>query len=86
MFVDLLEYEWVLKPVVEFENMADLQALLPHRIIEPAEKRVASRQKQLRQWLGGLNNLMIPRINEDLCEKGTIPACLTVNVVELPRH
>jgi hypothetical protein len=49
MFVDILKYDWVLKPVVEFENKAELLALLPARIIDPAERKHQERQKLLDQ-------------------------------------
>ncbi len=46
MFVDLLEYPWVLPPV-EFEDKAQLLELLPVRVIEPAEDKFKERQKKL---------------------------------------
>jgi hypothetical protein len=52
MFVDLLEYEWVLRPILEFESTEDLLLQLPERVIGPAETRVASRQAKLRDLLG----------------------------------
>lgn len=52
MFADLLEYEWVLKPVVEFESTADLLLMLPDKIISPAEKRVETRQAKLKEIFG----------------------------------
>jgi uncharacterized protein YjbI with pentapeptide repeats len=52
MFVDLLEYEWVLRPILEFESTEDLLLQLPERVIATAETRVASRQAKLRELLG----------------------------------
>ena len=52
MFVDLLEYEWVLRPIVEFESTEALLGELPKRIIGPAETRVAIRQAKLRELFG----------------------------------
>jgi hypothetical protein len=49
MFVDLLENDWVLKPILEFESPKDLLLLLPGKIISPAEKRVEVRQAKLRE-------------------------------------
>jgi hypothetical protein len=46
MFVDILEYPWVLSPV-EFENRAQLLQLLPGEIIDPAEEKHQERQKLL---------------------------------------
>jgi len=52
MFADLLEYDWMLKPVVEFESAADLLLTLPDKIISPAEKCVETRQAKLREIFG----------------------------------
>lgn len=52
MFVDLLEYEWVLKPILEFESSNDLLLQLAERIIGPAETRVAIRLAKLRELFG----------------------------------
>jgi uncharacterized protein YjbI with pentapeptide repeats len=52
MFVDLLEYGWVLRPIVEFESTEDLLLQLPERIIRPAETRIAIRQAKLRELFG----------------------------------
>jgi len=49
LFADLLEHEWVLKPVVEFETTADLLQALPDKIVSPANKRVDTRQATLRE-------------------------------------
>jgi len=51
MFVDLLEYEWVLRPI-EFESTKDLLLQMSERVIAPAETRVASRKAKLRELLG----------------------------------
>lgn len=47
MFVDLLEYPWVLKPIVEFSTTEELLRTLRERIIAPAEARVSHRQRLL---------------------------------------
>ena len=46
MFVDLLEYPWVLDPF-EFEDKEQLLKLLPEKVIAPAEERHQERQKLL---------------------------------------
>jgi hypothetical protein len=46
MFVDILEYPWVLSPV-EFEEKAQLLELLLGKIIDPAEEKHQERQKLL---------------------------------------
>ena len=51
-FPDLLEYEWVLQPVIEFESSADLLLMLPDKIIGPAEKRIEMRQAKLKEIFG----------------------------------
>jgi hypothetical protein len=52
MFVDLLEYEWVLRPIFEFESKEDLRTHFEERVIAPAEKRVAIRQAKLAEIYG----------------------------------
>ena len=49
MFPDLLEYPWVLKPIVEFENKEHLMKLLPSKVIAPAEEKFKERQALLQQ-------------------------------------
>jgi hypothetical protein len=46
MFLDLLEYPWVL-PLVEFEDNVQLLELLSTRVIAPAEDKFKARQKKL---------------------------------------
>jgi uncharacterized protein YjbI with pentapeptide repeats len=46
MFADLLEYPWVLPPVT-FTGTDNLLALLPSRVVEPAEAKHAERQTKL---------------------------------------
>jgi hypothetical protein len=46
MFVDILEYPWVMTPV-EFENKEQLISLLPAKVIDPAEEKFRERQKKL---------------------------------------
>ena len=47
MFVDLLKYPWVLRPIVEFADVNDLLARVPSEIIAPAEERHRARQQLL---------------------------------------
>jgi hypothetical protein len=46
MFADLLEYPWVLEPVV-YANVAELLDVVPSRIVAPAQARHAARQALL---------------------------------------
>jgi uncharacterized protein YjbI with pentapeptide repeats len=48
MFVDILEYPWVLRPI-EFENEKELLEILPTEIVAQAEKKHEQRQKLLEQ-------------------------------------
>jgi hypothetical protein len=52
MFVDLLEYEWVLRPILEFDSSGDLLAALPDKVITPAETRIEMRQSKLKELFG----------------------------------
>ena len=52
MFVDLLEYEWVLKPIVEFDSTSALIQELQDQIVRPAEKRIEMRQAKLKELFG----------------------------------
>ena len=49
MFLDLLEYPWVIKPIVEFVSKEHLMELLPSKVIEPAEEKFKERQALLNQ-------------------------------------
>jgi uncharacterized protein YjbI with pentapeptide repeats len=49
MFVDLLEYDWVLDPIVEFDSTQALIKDLQDKIISPAEKRIETRQAKLKE-------------------------------------
>lgn len=49
MFNDLLEYPWVIKPVVRFKDINDLIESLPPKVIAPAEKLHSERQELLKQ-------------------------------------
>ena len=49
LFADLLEYPWVLKPVVEFASENHLMELLPSRMVAPAEEKFKERQALLQQ-------------------------------------
>ncbi len=49
MFVDLLENDHVLKPIIEFENKEQLIELMPSKIVAPAEEMHKERQKLLNQ-------------------------------------
>jgi uncharacterized protein YjbI with pentapeptide repeats len=52
MFVDLFEYDWVLRPIIEFDSTEDLLEKLPEKVITPAEARVIARQAKLKELLG----------------------------------
>jgi hypothetical protein len=52
MFADIQEYPWVLPPVA-FKNEEDLLDRLVREIVEPAEKKVRTRQALLSQTFGG---------------------------------
>jgi uncharacterized protein YjbI with pentapeptide repeats len=52
MFVDLLENQNVLRPIVAFENQAQLLPRLPEEIVAPAEAYVAERQALLAELFG----------------------------------
>jgi len=45
MFVDILEFPWVLKPIVEFGCKEQLIELMKSRIIDPAEEKCKERQR-----------------------------------------
>ena len=47
MFVDILEYPWVLNPPVRFVDVEHLVKVLPTQIIAPAEKWVKDREDRL---------------------------------------
>ncbi|MEW5957011.1 MAG: pentapeptide repeat-containing protein [Chloroflexota bacterium] len=49
LITDILEYPWVLRPPVEFENEKELLELLPTKIVAQAEKKHEQRQKLLEQ-------------------------------------
>ena len=49
MLVDLLEYPWVIKPVVEFENKEHLIGIAKEKIVGPAEKKYRDRQVLLKK-------------------------------------
>ena len=40
MFVDLLENDYVLKPIIEFANKEQLIELMPSKIVAPAEEKM----------------------------------------------
>lgn len=52
MFSDILEYDWVVKPIVEFDSIECLIKQLPSKIVKPAEKQHKKRQKLLRELFG----------------------------------
>jgi uncharacterized protein YjbI with pentapeptide repeats len=52
MFRDLLEYQWVLGPIVDFTSPGELRDLLQERIIAPAEKWVEARRARLTELMG----------------------------------
>ena len=45
--VDILEYDWVVKPIVRFASITELLERFPVQIIQPAEERYQRRQKLL---------------------------------------
>ena len=49
MFADILEYDWVLKPLVEFSTSDELVDILEERVVGPAEARRARREQLLHE-------------------------------------
>ena len=49
MLVDLLEYPWVIKPVVEFKDKEHLIGIAKKQIVGPAEKKYRDRQVLLKK-------------------------------------
>ena len=47
MVVDILEYPWVVRPLVEFADVADLVNRFPTAVVAPAEARLAERRQLL---------------------------------------
>lgn len=52
MLADLLEYPWVLRPELRFTNTDELLAMLPTRVIGPAEAMHQQRQRLLTELFG----------------------------------
>ena len=52
LFLDLLQYPWVVKPILKFTDEQQLLDLLPSKIVAQAEKRYKERKKLLRQLFG----------------------------------
>jgi hypothetical protein len=52
MFDDILEYDWVIEPVVEFKTTKSLINSIPSEVVEPAEKRLEKRQRLQLERLG----------------------------------
>ena len=52
MAPDILEYEWVLKPPVEFTDKDELIEFMVSRIIEPAEEKHTKREHLLNELFG----------------------------------
>ena len=52
MFADILEYPWVLQPIVEFESLDALLVMLPEKVIAPAEKKHEGRRQLLKELFG----------------------------------
>jgi uncharacterized protein YjbI with pentapeptide repeats len=50
---DILEYPWVVKPPVRFENTPDLLRGLRKLVIEPAEQLVTARRRTLDEMMAG---------------------------------
>jgi hypothetical protein len=49
MSLDILENDWVVKPIVSFNSIEDLMEKMPGSIIAPAEEKLKKRQGQLDQ-------------------------------------
>ena len=49
MFKDISEYPWVIKPIVEYQNLQSLLDLLEERIIAPAEASLEKRKKLMKE-------------------------------------
>jgi uncharacterized protein YjbI with pentapeptide repeats len=49
MFVDILEYPWVIKPVVEFKDKDHLKHLVKEKIVAAAEQKHRDRRARLRE-------------------------------------
>lgn len=49
MHIDILEFPWVLNPIIRFKNKEHIMELISSRIIEPAEKMCKERQSKLDQ-------------------------------------
>jgi Pentapeptide repeats (8 copies) len=52
MFADLLQYDWVVRPVLRFAGEAQLLELLPSKIVGPAEQRYERRRALLKEIFG----------------------------------
>jgi len=52
LFADLLQYSWVVTPILKFANEQQLLDLLPSKIVAPAEKKYEKRKRQLRELFG----------------------------------
>lgn len=52
MFVDLLQYDWVVRPVLRFAGEAQLLEMLPSKIIAPAEQKYEKRKELLKEIFG----------------------------------
>jgi hypothetical protein len=52
VFADLLEYDWVLNPIFDFDSISALTQGLQDRIVGPAEKRIETRQARLKELFG----------------------------------
>ncbi len=52
LFADLLEYSWVVRPILRFANNQQLMDLLPLKIVAPAEKKYEERKKLLKELFG----------------------------------
>ena len=52
MFADILEFDWVMKPIVEFDSIDSLINSITSKVVNPAEKRLEKRQKLLFELFG----------------------------------
>ena len=49
MAVDILEYPWVIKPVIRFKDGEHLKSLVQDEIVAPAEEKHRDRQPLLKK-------------------------------------
>ena len=52
MFQDILEYPWVIEPILDFPNQEYLVNMIENKIIAPAEKKIKERHALLNRLIG----------------------------------